>query len=150
MIYCGNTISFLFNYAPHYREAVYALIDKSIDCRFYFGDSIVGSIKKLDYNIFSRPVKEFRVQTIKGSLCYYKNALSVLRDGADTYVLTGDMRNLSNWLILLLLNFSIPVNEAQFGLMESMVKSQSCSCLSKKSFTLLQMPFFATAIAQSL
>ena len=108
MIYCGNTISFLFNYAPHYREAVYALIDKSLDCRFYFGDSIVGSIEKLDYNIFSRPVKEFRVQMIKGGWCYYKNALSVLRDGADTYVLTGDMRNLSNWLILLLLKLFYP------------------------------------------
>ena len=101
-------ISFILNYAPHYREKVYELIDKSFDCRFYFGDSVEGNIKKLDYDIFSKPAKELAVKRIKGSWCYYKNALSVLRDGADTYVLTGDMRNLSNWLVLLLLKLFYP------------------------------------------
>ena len=101
-----SKISFILNYAPHYREAVYRLIDKTFDCRFYFGDK--GNIKKLDYEIFSKPVKEFRVKSIKGDWCYYAGGLSVLKDGSDTYILTGDMRNLSNWLILLLLKLFYP------------------------------------------
>ena len=96
-------ISFVLNYASHYRKAIYELIDKSFDCHFYFGDSVEGNIKKLDYDIFSKPAKELTVKRIKGSWCYYKDTLSVLKDNSDIYILTGDMRNLSNWLMLLLL-----------------------------------------------
>jgi hypothetical protein len=67
-------ISFILNYAPHYREMVYRLINKTFDCRFYFGDK--GNIKKIDYKIFSTPVKEFRVRSINGYWCYYVDVLS--------------------------------------------------------------------------
>lgn len=101
-------ISFIFNYAPHYREAVYRLIDKSFDCRFYFGDSVRGNIKKMHYDNFCGRVEELPVRWIFGDWCYYRNALSVLKDNSRVYILTGDMRNLSNWLILLWLRLFCP------------------------------------------
>ncbi len=101
-------ISFILNYAPHYREAVYRLIDKSFDCRFYFGDSVRGNIKKMHYDNFCGRVEELPVRWLFGNWCYYRNALSVLKDNSNIYILTGDMRNLSNWLILIWLRLFCP------------------------------------------
>lgn len=103
-----NRISFILNYAPHYREAVYRLIDKTFDCRFYFGNSVRGNIKKMDYTTLSGNVEELQVRWLFGSWCYYKCWHRVLKDSSDTFILTGDMRNSSNWLILLLLKLFCP------------------------------------------
>ena len=51
-------ISFILNYAPHYREAVYRLIDKTFDCRFYFGELTFSPTGGFMYSYTDEAIKE--------------------------------------------------------------------------------------------
>lgn len=101
-------ISFILNYAPHYRKAVFKHLDSAFDCTFYFGDALRVYNKKLDYSLLSKPVRELPVRWIYGNWTYYKNYISTIHDDSEVYILTGDMRNVSNWIILLCLKLFYP------------------------------------------
>ena len=43
-----NKICCILNYAPHYRQAIYRLMDNELECDFYFGSRLQTGIKKID------------------------------------------------------------------------------------------------------
>lgn len=89
-----------FNYGPHYRQAIYAKMGEVLNVDFVFGDKIQTSIKPLDTS---------RLKSFKGFLknkwwrgFYWQKGLLRYFFSYDTFILTGEIKNASSWVILLL------------------------------------------------
>ena len=89
-----------FNFAPHYREEVFLLMEKELDSEFFFGEKTFGNIKKMNYSKFEKPVTEFKFIRIFNSFYYLKGQSSLSSKNYDYYLITGQPYNLSSWLLL--------------------------------------------------
>ncbi len=90
----------IYNIAPHYRTAIFQLMDRELDCDFVVGDK-VADIKKMDYSTLTHKVTE--VHNVHFKHCYYQEGVvSLIRADYDTYLMVGETRCLSTWLFLFL------------------------------------------------
>lgn len=89
-------ICLIYNFAQHYRESIFRLIDKEYDCDFFFGDSY-QNIKKMDYSFLKGRVTEGPTKHI-GSWSYRPGIQKLLWKDYDAYILLGESRSLSTWL----------------------------------------------------
>lgn len=93
----------IFNYAPHYRERIYSLIEEELNADFYFGDKLkTNNIKKVDYSIFKRKVVEVKNIHLIGPLYYQRGVIQLLFKKYDRYIITGETYCISTLLFLLL------------------------------------------------
>lgn len=82
-------IGCIFNYAPHYREAIFKEIDDNFDAQFYFSD-IKSDILKMDYNKFKKYPITIREKRILKKLNWRKDILSLPFKNYDSFLVTGD------------------------------------------------------------
>lgn len=99
----NKKICCIFNYAPHYRFPIYKLMDKELDCDFYFGHTVNSPIKKLDYNRLTNYKKEVRNHWIFNTTFIWQfKVWPLVFKRYKYYILTGEPSILSNWLIMIL------------------------------------------------
>lgn len=97
----------IFNYAPHYRETIYTLMEQEMNIDFYFGDKLDRKIKKLDYSVFKQKVAEVANIWIYGPIYYQKGVVSLLfKKKYNKYIISGEFYCISTWLLLMLAKFS--------------------------------------------
>ena len=88
----------IYNFAPHYRAAIFQLMDSALGCDFVFGDK-VEDIKKMDYRLLSHKVTE--VHNIRFRHCYYQRGVpTMIRQKYDTFLILGEPRCIRTWLFL--------------------------------------------------
>lgn len=92
----------IYNFAAHYRQSIFKLMDDTFDCVWYFGKSN-QDIKKMDYSIFSGKINEVETK-ILGGLTFQIGILKLLCK-YDRFLMLGDSRSVSTWLFLLLAKF---------------------------------------------
>jgi glycosyltransferase involved in cell wall biosynthesis len=92
----------IFNYGPHYRSAIYKLIDKEFNCDFFIGNQLFEPIKKMNYNILKGFKKELDFVPIFNNFYWQKNVVLLAFKPYRNYIITGDLRCLSTWAILFL------------------------------------------------
>ena len=88
------------NIGSHYRSAIYQLMDKELNCDFFFGDK-VDDIKKMDYSLLSHKVIETPNKRLGHGFYYQKGVPSLIKADYDTYIFVGETRCLSTWLFCL-------------------------------------------------
>jgi glycosyltransferase involved in cell wall biosynthesis len=76
------------------------MINDDLNVDFFFGNSKKLSIKKLDFSNLSNFKKEFRTFEYNNFI-WYVGSLHILCKNYSTIVLTGDLRVLNNWIILI-------------------------------------------------
>lgn len=91
----------IFNYAPHYRESIYLLMDRELNADFFFGDKIKEGVKKMDYSGFENGVEEVKNILLFGPVYYQRGVLKLLFKGYDRYIITGETYCISTFLFLL-------------------------------------------------
>ena len=89
----------IYNIAPHYRSAIFQLMDKELGCDFVFGDK-VADIKKMDYSLLNNKVKEVHNVQFKHGY-FQKGVPRLICADYDTYIVLGETRCISTWLLLL-------------------------------------------------
>ena len=90
----------IFNLAPHYRSAIYTLMDKELHCDFYFGDQVETPIKLMDVASLSGYKKTVRnVKIFNNRYTWQKNVVGLVFKNYKHYILTGDHKVLSNLVI---------------------------------------------------
>ncbi|HWR94471.1 MAG TPA: hypothetical protein VN192_04655, partial [Flavobacterium sp.] len=97
-----NNICCIFNLAPHYRSAIYKLIDCEFKCDFYFGDHVETPIKLMDINElkgFKKTVLNTRIKVWKKKFRWQKGVIGLVFKNYKYFILTGDHSILSNWVI---------------------------------------------------
>ncbi len=102
--YSKKKICCVFNYAPHYREAIFKKMDETFDVDFYFGNDIFSPLKKIDYNILKGFRKELKTIRLNRTYKWQSGIISVLKKKYDYYIITGDLTYISNWLLILYCN----------------------------------------------
>ncbi|CAL2060708.1 glycosyltransferase [Tenacibaculum sp. 190524A05c] len=91
----------IYNYAQHYRLGIFKLMDKEIQCDFYFGDKM-GDVKKIDYKELKGFKKELKNISLISNFYWQKGALGLLFKKYKRYILLGEYYCLSTWVFLLL------------------------------------------------
>ena len=89
------------NFASHYRSAIYQLIDQEFEADFVFGDK-VGDIKPMNYQMLTHQVSIVHNVSM-GRGYYQQGVLKYLVKDYDTYLMAGEFRCISTWLMLLCL-----------------------------------------------
>ncbi len=86
------------NIAAHYRAPIYQLLDREIGLDFVVGDK-QEDVKKMDYNLLVNKVTE--VHNVYFPHGYFqRGVVRLLFANYDTYITLGDMRCVSNWILL--------------------------------------------------
>lgn len=91
----------IFTTAPHYRSAIYKLIDGYYDCDWFFNDT-KNDIKRLDYNMLSGSVKVQEIYKLPMGLTYQKGMLALLFKPYSSYFVFLYSNSVSTWLFLYL------------------------------------------------
>ncbi len=97
----SNTkICCIFNLAPHYRGAIYKLMDQELHCDFYFGDQVDTPIKTMDVTELSGYKKTVKnIVFANKKYRWQKGVVSLVFKPYKYYILTGDHSILSSWII---------------------------------------------------
>lgn len=101
----NNKVCCIYNYAQHYRQGIFALMDQELDCDFYFGDKYLD-IKKMDYSVLHNFKKELKNIHIIGPLYWQKGVVSLAFAPYSHYIILGDYFCLSTWILLILTKLS--------------------------------------------
>lgn len=97
-----RTICCILNYAPHYREEIFLLMDSELNCDFYFGDKTFANIKKVKYTKFKRRIFELKFKNIYHHYYYLKGQINLSFKGYSHYIITGQPYNISSWILLII------------------------------------------------
>ena len=95
----------IYNYAQHYRLAIFQLLNKELGCDFYFGDRM-KDVKKLDYDLLPGFKKELKNIKLFSIIYWQKGAVPLFFRNYDKYIILGEYYCLSTWVLLLLSKLS--------------------------------------------
>lgn len=95
-----NKICLVYNFAQHYRENIFCLLDKELNCDFVFGDKYLD-IKKMDYSLFKNNVYERKSIFLSSGFYFLKNNISCFKKKYSVYIVLGEPLFLDSWIILL-------------------------------------------------
>ncbi len=100
----SSKICCIFNYAPHYREAIFKKIDEVFNCDFYFGNTINSPLEKINYKLLKGFKKELKNINLTKTYKWQLGILKIILKKYDIYIITGDISYISNWLLILYCN----------------------------------------------
>ena len=90
-----------FNFAPHYREDIYLLMDKELNCEFYFGNRTYAKIKKMDYSKFISPLEELKFKEFFYNFYFLQGQSKLASKKYKYYLISGQPYNISAWLLII-------------------------------------------------
>lgn len=97
-------ICLIFDTAPRYRESVYATIDQSYDCDWYFGD-VRSGVKEMDL-AHLKNVNHYSILGNINKLYWQSGIIKLLFDNHyDIYIIGFETRAVSKWAFILLAFF---------------------------------------------
>lgn len=108
-----NSLCLIYNLAPKYRECIFLLIDKTYNCKWYFGDNDTD-IKKLDPKILSNAtfLKNIR---ICGNWYWQKGTTKLCnQQDYSTFLITGDPYCISTWILAIKIRLFYPKKHLYF------------------------------------
>ncbi len=95
-------ICYVGNGASHYRKSIFKLIDENFDCDWVFGNG-VDDIKQLDTSILTGKVEIVKnIFFLSGKAYWQKGVVKYLFRDYTHYLMIGDERCLSTWMVLIL------------------------------------------------
>ena len=97
-----SAICCIFNFAPHYRQVIYEKMDDELNCHFYFGDKVPGSLKAMNPKTLKGFQGYFKNFIYKNHIIYQYGILTLLLKNYDNYILTVDKASLTSWFFIYL------------------------------------------------
>src|SRR5690606_36111071 len=92
-------VCLLYNFAQHYRLAIYRKLEQTFDIDFYFGTNKTD-IKSIDENELKNIKRYFKRKNIYKPIYFLKGStiLSTLR--YTHYIILAEYFNIANWILL--------------------------------------------------
>ena len=91
----------IFNIAALYRQAIYQLMDRELQCDFFIGDKTQSPMETMDYNSLKGYKGLLNNIMLFGGFYWQKGIYKPLFSNYKIYIMIGDPFCLSNWIILL-------------------------------------------------
>lgn len=95
----------IYNFAQHYRTAIFSLLDQKLIIDFYFGDKM-QDVKKMDYTVLKNFKNELKNIKIWSVFYWQKGAIKLFFKNYSNYIVLGEYFCLSTWILLILCKFS--------------------------------------------
>lgn len=95
-----TTICCIFNYPPHYRKAIYELMDAELKCHFYFGNKVPGTLEEMDVKNLKGFQKRFKNYLFKKRIIWQKDKISLLFKPYKYYILSVDTACINSWFFI--------------------------------------------------
>ena len=97
----------VFNYAPHYRRAIYQAMARELCCDFFFGDTVFQPIEQFD----TTGLKGFKgfikaKKTPFAGHVWHSGIKRIFNKEYTHYILTGHPKDIVNWLVILYAKFT--------------------------------------------
>ena len=102
----------IYNFAPHYREGVFKLIDSTFNCDYVFGTPD-NDIKQMDLSLLNGTVEIVKNRRFLKSLYFQPHVLSKAFK-YDTFLVLGDTRCLSTWILSIVIRLFYPQKRLYF------------------------------------
>ncbi|WP_291866325.1 glycosyltransferase [Maribacter sp.] len=102
----NHKICCIFNIGAHYRAPIYSLMDKELECSFYFGDTVFTPIKTMDYSLLKGYKKTVKNKKIAKGWVWQSNVWQLIFKPYKYYIINSSPYYASNWVILLLAKLS--------------------------------------------
>ena len=97
----------IFNLAPHYRAPIYRLMDQELNCDFYFGDTVGGSIKTMNVEELEGYQKTLRRKVITRWKYYWlSGSLRPIFGSYKYYIISGGFKYLNLVLLIFVSKFT--------------------------------------------
>jgi glycosyltransferase involved in cell wall biosynthesis len=96
-----NRNCLIYNYAQHYREGIFKLLDSELKCESYFGDKM-GDVQKMDYELLNHFQKEVKNVKLKYPFYWQNNVVNLIFKPYNNYIILGEYYCISTWVILLM------------------------------------------------
>lgn len=100
-----NKTCLIYNFAQHYRENIFRLLDQELSVDFVFGDKYLD-VKKMDYSSLSNFKKEVKNIKLIGHLTFQMGVIKLLRLEYKVFIILGDLHSISTWLLLVFAKFT--------------------------------------------
>lgn len=100
-----NRICLIYNFAQHYREGVFSLLNSKLHIDFFFGSSMDG-VRKLDYSLLTNFKKEFKNVFIFKPIYWQNGVISTFFKNEkvyNRYIVLGEYFCISTWVLLFLI-----------------------------------------------
>ncbi len=101
----NQKICLIYNFAQHYRTAIFTLMDRQLNCSFYFGDRM-DDLKKMDYSVLKNFKKELKNIELFKPIYFQTGVIPLFFKRYDTYIILGEYYCISTWILLILCKFS--------------------------------------------
>lgn len=95
----------MFNYGPHYRDAIFSKIDKELKYHLYFGHKFPGTIRKADVSQYQNYQKDLKNVFVK-NLYWQRGAIRNVFKPYENYIMTGELSGVTTWIVMVLAKFS--------------------------------------------
>ena len=95
----------MFNYGPHYRDAIFSKIDNELEYDLYFGDKVPVKMRQIDVSSYTNYKKDLKNIFIK-NLYWQRGVIKNLFKPYKNYIMTGDLSGISTWAVMILAKFS--------------------------------------------
>ena len=92
----------IFNLAAIYRAPIFQLMDRELNCSFYIGDRIATPMKTMDYTSLKGFKSVLKYIPLLANVYWQRGAVKLIFKPYNRYIVTGEIRCLSTWLILVL------------------------------------------------
>lgn len=103
----------IYNFAAHYRQSVFEIIDQYFDCDWYFGKAN-ADIKKMDYSLLKGNVTEIDTKRMFGGN-WQKGVVKLLRNkDYNNYLVFAQSKDLSTWLFAMMARLLYPQKRVYF------------------------------------
>jgi len=90
------------NVAPHYREAVFKLMDRELGCDFYIGDRIATPVATMNYEELKGFRRILNFVPLGSKFYWQKGASKLSFKSYEVYIIDGEPYCLSNWSLLVI------------------------------------------------
>lgn len=97
----SNKLCLIYNTAPHYREAIFRLIDETYDCDWFFGKP-KNDIREMDWSKLKH-IKFLKTIGNPDKASWRRGMIRQLfKKKYRTYFMLGETRSISTWFFILL------------------------------------------------
>lgn len=93
-------IACIFNIAPHYREPIYKLLDRELNCDFFIGNQVSTPLKTMDYAELGG-LKKILNNIYIGRFYWQSGLFSAKLSYYDHFIIDGEPYCLTTWLLLI-------------------------------------------------
>lgn len=95
----------MFSFGPHYRNAIFSMMDRDLNYDFYFGNYHPSSIKLIDTSNYTNYQNDLK-NLFFYNIYWQRGAIRNVFKPYENYIMTGELSGATTWIVMILAKIS--------------------------------------------